>query len=92
MYIPRPINTKKIILPEYLEQLIEKLAENNHEVWAARRINEGWTYGITRDDTQKTHPCLVPYFELPESEKEYDRFTAKEVLKVIYSFGFKIEK
>lgn len=81
-----------IQLPEQLCQLAELMAKNVHEVWAMNRINDGWTYGPVRDDKLKTHPCLVPYEELPESEKDYDRATSQETLKAILSLGFKISK
>ncbi|MBR5780829.1 MAG: Ryanodine receptor Ryr, partial [Bacteroidales bacterium] len=41
-------------------------------------------------DTLKTHPCLIPYEELPEVEKAYDRDTALGTLKLIKKLGFKI--
>ena len=92
MYIPKPIDTDNIVLSEDLINLTEKIAENVHEVWSVGRINEGWTYGPARDDSKKQTPCLVAYRDLPESEKEYDRKTAMETLKVILSLGYKIEK
>ncbi len=92
MYTPKPIDTSKILLSEDLEQLTEKIAENVHEVWAKGRIQEGWTYGTVRNDAKKETPCLVPYACLPENEKDYDRHTAMETLKVILSLGYKIEK
>ena len=92
MYIPEPINTKDISLSEELLELTEKIAMNVHDVWAVGRISEGWIYGEKRDDINKTTPCLVPYSELPESEKEYDRKTAIETLKLIVALGYKIEK
>ena len=91
-YIPHPLNTSDIQLPAELDSLIEKLAKNVHEVWAAGRVADGWTYGVERDDVKKTHPCLVPYEQLPESEKEYDRRTAIGTLKFIISQGFDIVK
>lgn len=90
MYIPKPVDTSNIILPEELLCLTEKIAENVHEVWAAGRLAQGWHYGEERDDVQKTTPCLVPYSELPESEKEYDRKTALETIKLIVAMGYKI--
>ena len=63
-----------------------------HDNWSVGRLSEGWSYGPARDDKKKTTPCLVPYSELPESEKEYDRTTAMETLKAIIAFGYKIEK
>lgn len=92
MYKPKPINTENIKLPEELLALTEMIAENVHEVWSAGRISEGWTYGETRDDAKKTTPCLVPYGELPEIEKEYDRNTALQTLKLIVALGYTIEK
>ena len=89
-YIPHPIDTSNVTLPASVNELAEKLAENAHEVWAEGRINQGWVYGNKRDDVQKTHPCLIPYDELPDSEKEYDRNTAIETLKLILKLGFKI--
>lgn len=92
MYTPKPINTDNIVLSEDLIELTEKIAENVHEVWSSGRISEGWTYGEKRNDTKKETPCLVPYSQLPESEKEYDRKTAMETIKFIISCGYKIEK
>ena len=92
MYTPNPINTTNINLPAELKELTEKIAENVHDVWAAGRIASGWTYGEQRNDAEKKHPCLVPYSELSDSEKEYDRNTALETLKLIMALGYKIEK
>jgi ryanodine receptor 2 len=89
-YIPAPIDTSNISLPEALTNLLERLAENTHDVWAATRLAQGWSYGLTRDDANKKHPCLVPYSQLPESEKEYDRRTAAETLKAILTLGYQI--
>ena len=92
MYIPKPIDTSNIKLSEDLLALTEKIAENVHDVWAAGRIKEGWKYGPVRDDLKKETPCLIPYSELPESEKEYDRNTALETVKTIISLGYSIKR
>ncbi|MBR7165009.1 MAG: Ryanodine receptor Ryr [Clostridia bacterium] len=92
MYHPKPVDTGDVILPESLLALTEKIAENVHETWAQGRLKEGWTYGEERNDTAKTTPCMVPYSLLPEEEKEYDRITAMETLKLIVKLGYKIEK
>ena len=89
-YKPDPIDTSGIVLPPELKNLSEKIAANVHEVWAKGRIDEGWTYGETKDSERKTTPLLVPYDELPESEKEYDRNTAFETLKLIHMLGFDV--
>ena len=91
-YIPSPIDTSDIELPNDLKQLMEELAKNVHETWAAGRLNDGWTYGPERNDALKQHPCLIAYDELPESEKDYDRHTATETLKTILKLGWRIEK
>ena len=92
MYKPNPIDTSKIELPEDLLELTEKIVENVHENWSVGRIADGWTYGQTRDDDKKTTPCLVPYSELSDSEKEFDRVTALQTLKLIVALGYKISK
>lgn len=92
MYEPKPIDTGDIILPEELLALTEKIAENVHDVWAAGRLAEGWTYGNVKDPEKKVTPLLVPYENLPESEKDYDRKTALETLKLIVKLGYVISK
>ena len=89
-YVPKPAQTDDIVLSEELNSLVEAMAKNVHEVWAESRISQGWTYGPERNDALKTHPCLVPYEDLPEVEKAYDRDTAVGTLKLICKLGFKI--
>ena len=89
-YIPTPISTEGVSLPPALDALVELLAENNHDHWARQRIEDGWTYGPQRDDVRKTHPDLVPYGDVPEDEKEYDRTSVVETLKVILTLGYQI--
>jgi hypothetical protein len=90
MYTPKPIDTSQVTLPDSIRELTEKLAESNHDNWALGRLREGWTYGPARNDELKQHPGLVPYSELSEGEKEYDRVTAMETLKAIYALGYRI--
>jgi hypothetical protein len=89
-YTPTPIDTSDVTLPREVHELIETMAKNTHDVWARQRLSEGWCYGPERDDTQMTHPGLVPYEDLPEPEKEYDRFTATETLKLIVALGYSL--
>ena len=91
-YTPQPIDTTDVILPEELEQLVEEMSKNVHEIWAETRIKQGWKYGEERNDNLKTHPCLVPYEDLPDEEKVYDRNTSISTLKLIMKLGFKISK
>jgi hypothetical protein len=91
-YRPHPIDTDRVELPEDIRELMERLAENTHDVWARQRLQDGWTYGPQRDDAGKKHPCLVPYAELSETEKQYDRVTAMQTLKAILALGYRIKK
>ena len=91
-YIPAPIDVSDIQLPSELCELAEIIAKNVHEVWAAGRLAEGWKYGPERNDALRTHPGLVPYEELSETEKDYDRRTAMGTLKLIQKIGFGIKK
>ena len=89
-FTPTPIPTEGVTLPPELDALVERLAENNHDHWARQRIDAGWSYGPQRDDARKTHPDLLPYAEISESEKEYDRTSVVETLKVILTLGYQI--
>ncbi len=90
MYKPEPIDTSTIELPEELQNLTEFLAKNAHENWAQQRMASGWTLGPERNDMEKIHPDLIPYEELSEAEKEYDRKMAMETVKVVLSLGYRI--
>jgi hypothetical protein len=92
IYIPNPIDTARIQLSEDVMELIEHIAKNNHECWAKQRISEGWKFGEKRNDKVKEHPDLIPYEELPESEKDYDRKTAIEIFKMAIFLGYQIIK
>jgi class 3 adenylate cyclase len=90
-YQPEPIDTSKVIINIEHLQLTELLAKNTHEIWAQQRIEEGWKFGHQRDDIRKEHPGLVPYEELSESEKQYDRNTALGAIKMLLALGYRIE-
>lgn len=91
-YKPEPVDISDVELDKSLMELVEVMAKNVHDVWAETRIRDGWSYGPTRNDERKEHPCLVAYEELPESEREYDRNTAIGTLKLIHKLGFKVTK
>ena len=88
-YHPQPIETSGADLSN-LQPLVEQLARNAHEIWAQQRMKDGWTWGPQRDDARKYHPSLVPYEELPESEKVYDRIMVSQTLKAALALGFRI--
>lgn len=87
---PAPIDVAGVSLSSELVQLTERLAENAHDLWAAQRPAQGWTFGPHRDDAKKQHPCPIPYAELPDKEKEYDRIAALGSLKAILKLGYAI--
>lgn len=91
-YKPEPVDTEGIVVPVELMELVEEMSRNVHEVWAKSRMDQGWTWGPQRDDTLKTHPDLVPYDELTEEEKDYDRDTSLQTIKLILKLGFHISK
>ena len=92
LYKPAPADTSHLELSPDLVDLTEQLAENAHDVWAAQRIADGWVYGPRRDDTRKTHPNLVPYADLSETEKNYDRQTAMGAIRQIITLGYQLKK
>jgi hypothetical protein len=92
VYEPRPVATDNIVLDPQLLPLTEALAKNTHDVWAAQRVKDGWKLGPRRDDEKKEHPNLVPYEQLGEPEKDYDRKVALATLKLIVSLGWSISK
>ena len=91
-YQPKPIDTSGVELPQDLRELTEKLAEHAHDLWSLARLAEGWTYGPRRDDDAKRHPDLLPYAQLPDSEREYDRGAVLGTLKAILALGYRIDR
>jgi RyR domain len=91
-YQPRPIPLDGVEVEDDLAQLVELLARNAHDVWAFQRLADGWTFGNERCDSRRTHPCLVEYDELPESEKAYDRNLALSTIRAIIALGYTVSK
>ncbi len=91
-YIPQPEDISSIQLPDELKPLVEQIARNVHDVWAQNRMEHGWVYGDERNDNLKQHPCLIPYEQLPEEEKDYDRATAISTLKLAIKLGYRLIK
>lgn len=87
-YVPLPIPTDTVVVPPHLKSAIELLAENTHEVWAKMRMDQGWKYGPRRDDDKREHNGLVPYFYLTQDEKQMDRNTAMQTVKLILRCGY----
>ena len=88
-YVPAPISFEDP-LPEEIRSCMDWIGEQIHEQWAANRMREGWEYGPQYDGENKKHPCLIPYDCLPDSEKEYDRSTARQTIQLLLHAGFQI--
>ena len=91
-YEPKPIPTENVVLDDEILDLVERLAENAHDIWASERLRDGWTFGPVRDDIMHQHPCLVPYSQLPEREQDYDRTMVVGSIRAILAFGFTITR
>lgn len=91
-YQPHPVDLTNIELGPELGKDVEAIAKNIHETWAAQRSQAGWTYGDTHDYEAKKHPGMVEYEELPESEKDIDRATVLQAVKMLLWMGYRIEK
>lgn len=89
-YIPTPIDISGIALDDHLLGLTERLAKHAHDLWALQRLRDGWKWGPVRCDTNRAHPCLIPYEDLPEAEKEYDRRAALGTIKAVIASGYRI--
>ena len=92
IYEPSPIGLDDVELSEDLAELQEAIAENAHEIWAKNRRDQGWSYGPERNDQKKETPDMIPYCNLPECEKLYDREMAMQTLKLVKKLGFEIVK
>ncbi len=88
--LPEPMDLSAVLMPEELRDAVERIAENTHYVWLRGRLEEGWTWGPRRSDAAKESPCMVPYDELPENEKAYDRRTAESVIKMLLAMDYRI--
>jgi hypothetical protein len=91
-YRPRPLDTSGVRLDAALMALVEVLAENAHDAWAAERLAQGWRYGRQRDDARKLHPSLVPYADLPEAEKQIDRSMVLATVRAILALGYDMRR
>jgi hypothetical protein len=89
-YRPEPADTSGVAITPEIVEMTELLARNTHENWAHERLSHGWRWGPARSDEKKEHPCLVAYDDLPEEEKEYDRRTALETIRLILVLGYRI--
>ena len=91
-YVAKPVNLTDVDLPEEVLALTEYIAENAHEEWSKKRLEEGWIYGVKSDKEKLVSPDLIPYCELLDKEKQYDRKMAMDTFRLLYKMGYVIEK
>uniref|UniRef100_A0A8C3CU68 Ryanodine receptor 3 n=1 Tax=Cairina moschata TaxID=8855 RepID=A0A8C3CU68_CAIMO len=90
-YKPAPLDLSEVKLLPSQEFLVDKLAENAHNVWAKDRIKQGWTYGIQQDLKNKRNPRLVPYALLDERTKKSNRDSLREAVRTFAGYGYSVE-
>jgi class 3 adenylate cyclase/tetratricopeptide (TPR) repeat protein len=90
-YEPKSLDLTGVEIPADLTNLVEQLSEITHDNWLKQRLADGWRHGKSRNDLLKEHPCIVPYDELPETEKEYDRKISLGVIQAMLALGYRIE-
>lgn len=88
---PNPVDVSGVRLSAELRTLVERLAENAHDIWADHRLEQGWRLGTERDDRSRTTPLLVPYTELSEQERELDRRMVTDTVKALIALGYRLE-
>ena len=87
---PRPAAEREPAAFVFTQVEVEKLAEMEHERWVAERRAAGWMAGPERDTERKITPYLVPYAELPEEVKEWDRQAVRAIPEVLAATGFEL--
>ncbi|XP_033608233.1 ryanodine receptor isoform X6 [Cryptotermes secundus] len=90
-YKPAPLDLGAITLTPKMEELVDQLAENTHNLWAKERIQQGWTYGLNEDSDMKRSPHLVPYSKVDDAIKKANRDTASETVRTLLVYGYNLD-
>uniref|UniRef100_A0A6I8P2E1 Ryanodine receptor 2 n=1 Tax=Ornithorhynchus anatinus TaxID=9258 RepID=A0A6I8P2E1_ORNAN len=90
-YKPAPMDLSFIKLTASQEAMVDKLAENAHNVWARDRIRQGWTYGIQQDVKNRRNPRLVPYALLDDRTKKSNKDSLREAVRTLLGYGYNLE-
>lgn len=91
-YSIRKTEKKDFDVVEFEPEEIEKLAEMEHGRWNTERLLDGWKWGPKKDVESKISPYIVPWDELPEEIKKYDRDAVSELPELLAEFGYQIFK
>ncbi|EPQ17120.1 Ryanodine receptor 2 [Myotis brandtii] len=90
-YKPAPMDLSFIKLTPSQEAMVDRLAENAHNVWARDRIRQGWTYGIQQDVKNRRNPRLVPYTLLDDRTKKSNKDSLREAVRTLLGYGYSLE-
>lgn len=90
-YKPAPLDLSAVTLNPKMEELVDQLAENTHNLWAKERIQQGWTYGLEEDSDNLRSPHLVPYAKVDEAIKKANRDTASETVRTLLVYGYNLD-
>jgi RyR domain len=76
----------------FSNQEVELLAGLEHDRWAADLVRDGWSPGPVKDHERREHTLLVPWSDLPESEREKDRASIRGLPEILTRAGFAIQR
>ncbi len=86
------LSADKIQLPEFVPDDVERMAEMEHGRWNVERFDSGWRYGEKKDEARKLSPYLVPWQQVPDSIKVYDREAVRTWPKILAQAGFQVSR
>ncbi|XP_075987925.1 ryanodine receptor isoform X13 [Anticarsia gemmatalis] len=90
-YKPAPLDLSAVTLTPKMDELVDQLAENTHNLWARERIQQGWTYGLNEDPDMHRSPHLVPYPKVDDAIKKANRDTASETVRTLLVYGYNLD-
>ncbi|KAI5643469.1 ryR domain-containing protein [Phthorimaea operculella] len=86
-----PLDLSAVTLTPKMDELVDQLAENTHNLWARERIQQGWTYGLNEDPDMQRSPHLVPYPKVDDAIKKANRDTASETVRTLLVYGYMLD-
>ena len=88
-YEPSP-DVSGVCLSDEIMADVETIAKSVHDEWQRQRTKAGWGYEGQTDGGK--HPAMVPYEDLPEVEKDIDRATVLQTIRMLHHLGYSIHK
>lgn len=87
----RPTTHPNVRIP-FSKQEVERMAELEHGRWNVERVRDGWRQGNLRDNAKKIHDCIVPWNNLPEDIKHYDRAAVRQFPTILAKAGLEVSR